>query len=264
MMIMFWDLLWSSPYTSSYCWLPPVWLEWGPQRRDTSRLPELPLFLKLEIIISIITTSTNISIIVTFMNTNIITINNIIVTTPSFLRSHIRYFVQRYGQASINPPMRERFSLKSMIINNSSEEKWSTCNNPPLRHRGYWRWQPNRQPVGNLIHSRNCCHLVVATFDLFREGWRYKIRSIFGKVSKGGRGGVLFNPKTYIADFWRFKQGFLSMKLIRKSNFRVQCMFFSTIVLRKIKTRHTLKKALLNSYIVWPSYLLAYTQPNPL
>ena len=36
------------------------------------------------------------------------------------------------------------------------------------------------------------------------------------------------------------------MKLIQNSNFRVQGMFFSTIVLRKIKTRHTLKKALLN------------------
>ena len=79
-MIMFWDLLWSSPYTSSYCWLPPVWLEWGPQRRDTSRLPELPLFLMLAIIINIITTSTNINIVVTLMNTNIITIKNIFVT----------------------------------------------------------------------------------------------------------------------------------------------------------------------------------------
>ena len=27
-------------------------------------------------------------------------------------------------------------------------------------------------------------------------------------------GGVIFNPKIYIADFWNFKQGFLSMRLI--------------------------------------------------
>ena len=56
---------------------------------------------------------------------------------------------------------------------------------------------------------------------------------------------VIFNPKIYVADLGNFKQDFLSMKLIQKSNFRVQGMFFSsTIVLRKIKTRHTLKKAL--------------------
>ena len=38
--------------------------------------------------------------------------------------------------------------------------------------------------------------------------------------------GVIFNPKIHIADFGNFKQGFLSMKLIQKSNFRVQGMFF--------------------------------------
>ena len=33
----------------------------------------------------------------------------------------------------------------------------------------------------------------------------------------GGRGGgVIFNPKIYVADFGNFKQGFLSMKLIQK------------------------------------------------
>ena len=46
-----------------------------------------------------------------------------------------------------------------------------------------------------------------------------------------GRGGVIFNPKIYIADFVNFKQGFLSMKLIKRRvifGFRV---VFSTIVL---------------------------------
>ena len=33
--------------------------------------------------------------------------------------------------------------------------------------------------------------------------------------------GVIFNPKIYVADFWNFKQGFLIMKLIQNSNFRV-------------------------------------------
>ena len=40
-------------------------------------------------------------------------------------------------------------------------------------------------------------------------------------------GGVIFNPKIYIADFGNFKQGFLSMKLIKSrviSGFRV-CFF---------------------------------------
>jgi len=66
--------------------------------------------------------------------------------------------------------------------------------------------------------------------------------------------------KNYIADFGNFKQGFLIMKLVQSNNFRVQDMF-STIVLRNIKTKHGLKKALLNPYTIWPSYLLAYMQP---
>ena len=43
------------------------------------------------------------------------------------------------------------------------------------------------------------------------------------------RGGVIFNPKIYVADFENFKQGFLIMKLIQKSNFRVQGMFFQQL-----------------------------------
>ena len=42
--------------------------------------------------------------------------------------------------------------------------------------------------------------------------------------------GVIFNPKIYVADFGNFKQGFLSIKLIKRrviSGFRV--CFFSTI-----------------------------------
>ena len=32
-------------------------------------------------------------------------------------------------------------------------------------------------------------------------------------LEKLQRGGVIFNPKIYVADFGNFKQGFLSMKL---------------------------------------------------
>ena len=47
----------------------------------------------------------------------------------------------------------------------------------------------------------------------------------FLKKCQGG--GVIFNIRIYIADFGNFKQGLLSMKLVKKSNFRVQGMFFN-------------------------------------
>ena len=40
-------------------------------------------------------------------------------------------------------------------------------------------------------------------------------------------GEVPFNPKTDVADYGNFKEGFCSMKLIQKSNFRVQDMFLA-------------------------------------
>ena len=52
----------------------------------------------------------------------------------------------------------------------------------------------------------------------------------FWKSAKGG-GGVIFNPKNYVADFGNLKQGFLSMKLIKRrvnSGFRV-CFFNNCI-----------------------------------
>ena len=44
---------------------------------------------------------------------------------------------------------------------------------------------------------------------ILREGSCYQIGRVFGKVPKGG-GGVIFNPKIYVADFENFKQGFLA------------------------------------------------------
>ena len=66
-------------------------------------------------------------------------------------------------------------------------------------------------------------------------------------IWKSAKEGVIFNPKIYVADFGNFKQGFLIVKLIQNSYFRVQGIF-STIVLRKMKPRHTLKKALITSH----------------
>ena len=58
------------------------------------------------------------------------------------------------------------------------------------------------------------------------EEWSNRMN--FWKSAKWGGGH--FNPKICIADFGNLKQGFLSMKLLQKGNFRVQVC--STIVLK--------------------------------
>ena len=84
---------------------------------------------------------------------------------------------------------------------------------------------------------KSCYHLLLghpvetALNMGIREGSRYQIGWIFGKVPKGK--GVIFNPKIYIADFGNFKQGFLIMKLIKRrviSGFRV-CFFNDCIAI---------------------------------
>ena len=47
-------------------------------------------------------------------------------------------------------------------------------------------------------------------------------RMNFWKGDKEGGGRGIFNPKNYVTDFGNFKQGFLSIKLLQKSNFRAQ------------------------------------------
>ena len=77
---------------------------------------------------------------------------------------------------------------------------------------------------------------------------------------KSAQGVGILNPKIYIADFGDFKQVFLSMKLIQKSNFRVKGIFFQQLYCitpisgNDVHAFHT----------IWPSYLLAYMQPYPL
>ena len=41
---------------------------------------------------------------------------------------------------------------------------------------------------------------------------------------------VPFNPKTDVADYGNFKESFCSMKLIQKSNFRVEDMSFNNCI----------------------------------
>merc|ERR1712012_485450 len=60
----------------------------------------------------------------------------------------------------------------------------------------------------------------------------------FRESAKGRGGGVIFNPKKYIADFGNFNQGFLIMKLIQNSNFRVQGMFFNDCIEKNQNKTH--------------------------
>ena len=55
-------------------------------------------------------------------------------------------------------------------------------------------------------------------------------RSSRVNFQKSAKRGVIFNPKIYVGNFGNFKQGFLSMKLIQYSNFRVQDMFFNNCI----------------------------------
>ena len=68
-------------------------------------------------------------------------------------------------------------------------------------------------------------------YELAQGMVRLPNRMNFWKSSKGGGGGIIFNPKIYVADFGNFKQGFLSIKLIKRrviSGFRV-CFFNNCI-----------------------------------
>ena len=68
-------------------------------------------------------------------------------------------------------------------------------------------------------------HLAVRYSSILNlgKGPATKLDDFLEKVPKGG--GVIFNPKIYIADFGDFQQGFLSMKLIQTSNFSIQNLF---------------------------------------
>ena len=86
-----------------------------------------------------------------------------------------------------------------------------------------------------------------------------KLDEFLEKCQRGG--GVIFNPKIYVAHFGNFKQGFLIMKLIQNSNFRVQGMLFSTIVLYYNCITPISGNHVHAFHTIQPSYLLAYTQP---
>ena len=55
---------------------------------------------------------------------------------------------------------------------------------------------------------------------------------------KSCKGGVIFNPKIYVADYGNFEQDFWIMKLIQKSNFRVQGMLFNNCIEKNQNKTH--------------------------
>ena len=73
---------------------------------------------------------------------------------------------------------------------------------------------------------------VTYDYDSFRSDLRKKMHRLgTGRATKSdefeekfqrGGGGFIFNPKINDTDFGNFKQGFLSIKCIQKSNFRAQ------------------------------------------
>ena len=77
------------------------------------------------------------------------------------------------------------------------------------------------------------CLIIDQNKGIWRKTWNFL--SVHPPTKKGG---VIFNPKKYTADFGNFKQGFLIMKLIQKSNFRVLAIIppriYATISVLKI------------------------------
>ena len=69
------------------------------------------------------------------------------------------------------------------------------------------------------------------------KGGATKSDEFLEKCQRDG-GGVIFNRKIHIADFGNFKRGFLIMKLIQNSNFRVQGMFSNNCIEKNKNETH--------------------------
>ena len=64
-------------------------------------------------------------------------------------------------------------------------------------------------------------------------------------------GEVPFNPKTDVADYGNFKEGFCSMKLIQKSDIRVQDMFFFNNCIEKNQNKTNIEEGSSSHTIFW-------------
>ena len=65
------------------------------------------------------------------------------------------------------------------------------------------------QPSGEYPAVKKSCN--PKSTNVWGKGPATKSDEFLEKFQRGG--GVIFNPKVYVADFENFKQGFLSMKL---------------------------------------------------
>ena len=143
-------------------------------------------------------------------------------------------------------PEKFQRTIKKRIFGNNAGEIKQIHRNSDVRMCIFSRHQIIR-PVDMEVREGSCCQI----------GW------IYGKVPKGG-GGVIFNQKIYIADFGNIKLGFLIMKLIQSSNFRVQGMLFQQLYWEKSKQDTLWRRHVHAFHTIWPSYLRAYMQPCPL
>ena len=125
----------------------------------------------------------------------------------------------------------------------------------------------NIDDIVNIVNNANIVNIgqlhwflnnVQMFFFAIREGSCYQIGWIFGKVPKGGRGEGSFSIQKFMLQILgTLNRAFWPWNWYKKSKFRVQGMFFSKIVLRKIKTKHTLKhtckkRVVLRRRLLWP------------
>ena len=74
-------------------------------------------------------------------------------------------------------------------------------------------------------------------------------------------GNSVVDPKIYVTDFGNFKQGFLSMKLIQNSNFRIQGIFFNNCFEKNQNKTHYEEDSSSHNSLRDGSYYLAIIPP---
>ena len=79
-------------------------------------------------------------------------------------------------------------------------------------------YTPQSCPLGCIANGRQAAEklklISSSSINLLGKDPATNSDEFLEKCQKGG--GVTFNPKIYIADFGNFKQGYLSMKLIKR------------------------------------------------
>ena len=99
-----------------------------------------------------------------------------------------------------------------------------------MTNRTLWSQKKGVQNFGSIEQFSWNCNLRCISLKCI--SLRFQVlhsRNKTQNMTQCQRGGFIFNPKIYIADFGNFKQGFLIMHLIQNSNFRAQGMFFQQL-----------------------------------